>query len=250
MPFGRLLARGAALALSLVLGAAPPVSAATKPRKSPYVEIVGEATVVTAPRETVHKNGRKFLEFEVVLSSARAAADQPPGADRSLSLDTKGHVKVVHDLSCGGPAISLAEGDRIAIGGEYVHVPRGRDLIHFTHAADARCGGGSKHPEGYLRKLTAPATTPRPVAAVPEQAWRGRPGPAEKPYEAILSAKEKGASDADLLAKVESEHVVYSLTTSEIQQLRAAGVPERVLEAMLRSGRTPAPAATPSLTPR
>ena len=53
------------------------------------------------------------------------------------------------------------------------------------------------------------------------------------------------------LAKVERDGVRYSLTTPEIQKLRAAGVSETVIEAMLRSGRTPAPVGpTPVLTPR
>ena len=82
---------------------------------------------------------------------------------------------------------------------------------------------------------------------MPEQPYTGPPPPAsERPYAAILAAKEKGASNEELLAKVESEHVPYSLTTPEIQKLRAAGVSGAVIEAMLRSGRAPTPgAATP-----
>jgi hypothetical protein len=209
--------------------------------KSPFVQIVGEGTVVSAPRETKHKNGRKFLEFELTLTSAHAAAEQPSGADRGLALDTRGRVKVVHDLSCGGAAIALAMGDRVEIGGEYVHVPRGGDLIHFTHPADAsgRCGHGGKHPAGFLRKaapLRVPTATPRPVSLVPQQPYTGPPPAGERPYAAIVAAKEKGASEADLLAKVARDNAVYSLTTPEIQKLRAAGVSQSVIEAMLRSG--------------
>lgn len=241
--FGRVL--GAVLTSLLAL-AAPARAAA--PKKSPFVEILGRATVVTAPRETTHKNRRKFLEFEITLSSASPTASQPPGADVHLAIDRTGRVRVVHDLSCGGAAVALAVGDRIDIQGEYVHVPKGQDLIHFTHAADGKCGSGNdaaKHPGGFLRKVTVPPT-PRPAAIVPDQPYTGPPPPAsERPYAAILAAKQKGASNAELLARVENEHKAYSLTTPEIQDLRAGGVSEAVIEAMLRSGRTPTPAPTP-----
>jgi hypothetical protein len=81
----------------------------------------------------------------------------------------------------------------------------------------------------------------------------GTPRPTEKPYVAILRLREGGASNADLLAKVRSETVTYSLSTFDIQKLRAAGVSEEVITAMLAAGReartaTPAPALAP--TPR
>jgi hypothetical protein len=237
--------RPLAVALAGLLAMDSIAIAASKSHKSPFVEVVGEGTVATAPRETVHKNGRKFLEFEITLSTVRPAEEQPAGADRGLALDTKGRVKVVHDLSCGGASVSFAVGDRIAIGGEYVHVPKG-DLIHFTHPADGSCGHGDKHPTGFLRKVPAAPvglTTPRPAAVVPDQAYTGPPPAGKRPYEAIVAAREKGASDADLLAKIEREKVVYSLTTPEIQELHAAGVSQAVIEAMLRSGRVATPAA-------
>ncbi|HEY1435485.1 MAG TPA: hypothetical protein VGG65_08925 [Thermoanaerobaculia bacterium] len=222
------------------------VPAASPSRKSPFVEITGEGTVATAPRETVHKNGRRFLEFEIRLATARAAGVQPSGADRGLALDTAGRVRVVHDLSCGGAAVTLTVGDRIEIAGEYVHVPKGGDLIHFTHPADGTCGAGGRHPSGYLRKAAAPVglSKPKPAALVPDQAYTGPPPPAQdRPYAAIIGAKEKGASEADLLAKVARDNVAYALTTPEIQNLRAAGVSRTVIEAMLRSGHraTPVP---------
>jgi len=231
------------------------LGAASPSRKSPFVQIVGEGVVATAPKEKTHKNGRRFLEFDVTLSTARMAADQPAGADRSLTIDTKGRVHVVHDLSCGGAAIALAVGERIEIGGEYVHVPKGGDLIHFTHPADGTCGRGGAHPTGFLRRIvtTTPTphalTTPRPGTLVPDQPVTG-PAATGKPYEAILAAKERGVSNAELKARVEREGVAYSLTTPEIQKLRAAGVSGDVIEAMMRSGRTPSPAAaatTPTL---
>jgi hypothetical protein len=247
--------------LAGLLAVTTPAGAQGASRKSPYVEILGQGTVATAPRQTVHKNGRKFLEFEITLSSARPTGSQPGGADIHLALDTSGRVRVVHDLSCGGQAVALAVGDRIEIEGEYVHVPKGLDLIRFTHAADAKCGPGhgsaSKHSNGFLRKLPAPASgsgpagSPRPVAIVPDQPYTGPPPAGERPYAAIVAAKEKGASDVELLAKVERENTRYSLTTAEIQKLRAAGVSEAVIEAMLRAGRIQTPAGqTPAPTPR
>jgi hypothetical protein len=237
--------------LALFVLAAGGLRAAAPSRKSPHVEMVGEATVVSVPRETKHRNGRKFLEFEIRLVSARPTASQPAGADQTLAIDTAHDVRVVHDLSCGGAALHLEKGDRIEIAGEYVHVPKGGDLIHFTHPADGSCGTAGGHPSGFLRKIAvpgSPATTPRPVSAVPAQPYRGTPRPSAHPYQEILHAKERGASDAELLARIEREGTVYSLTTAEIQELRSAGVSGGVIEAMMRSGRTPRPAAT--ATPR
>ena len=155
-----LVGRVLAAVLTSLLALAVPARAAA-PKKSPFVEVLGRGTVVTAPRETTHKNRRKFLEFEITLSSASPTADQPAGADVHLALDTSkgGRVRVVHDLSCGGAAVALSVGDRIEIQGEYVHVPKGQDLIHFTHAADGKCGHGNgeagRHPGGFLKKLPA-----------------------------------------------------------------------------------------------
>ncbi len=242
----------------LILALAAPAVAGPS-RKSPFVEVLGQGTVLTAPRQTTHRNRRKFLEFEITLSSAQPTGSQPPGADVHLALDTTGRVHVVHDLSCGGAPVTLAVGDRIEIQGEYVHVAKGQDLIHFTHTADGKCGHGAvgegaKHPAGFVRKLAAPASesaSPRPAAVVPDQPYTGPPPAGERPYAAIVAAKEKGVSNAELLARVEREHTSYSLTTPEIQKLRAAGVSEAVIEAMMRSGRAPTPgAATPALTPR
>lgn len=234
---------GLVLLLGAALLAAVPVRAAS--RKSPYVEIVGEGTVATRPRETVHKNGRRFLEFEMTLASARPAAEQPSGADRNLKIDTTGRVRVVHDLSCGGGVVELAVGDRIDIAGEYVHVPKGGDLIHFTHPADGSCGRGGTHPAGFLKKAAAasPPPTPRPASLVPAQPYTGTPAAGPKPWETIVAAREQGVSNAELLARVEREKVVYSLSTFDIQKLRAAGVSGDVIEAMMRSGRMPSPAA-------
>ena len=247
-----MLHRRIAAPILALLASWPSLSIGAPSRKSPHVEIVGEGVVATPPKETVHKNGRRFLEFQVRLTTARPTANQPAGADPDLALDTTHPVRVVHDLSCGGASFHLEKGDRIEISGEYVHVPKGGDLIHFTHPADGSCGTAGGHPSGYLRRVVdrspTAAPTPRPVAAVPDQSYRGTPAPHARPYASIVAAKKEGASDADLLARIEKEGTVYSLTTAEIQELRSAGVSAPVIEAMLRSGRTPRPAATP--TPR
>ena len=244
--------RFAACVVLLLASSAGALCAASPSRKSPHVEIVAQGTVATTPKETVHKNGRRFLEFEVLLSAARSAPEQPKDADRGLSIDLTRPVRVVHDLSCGGAGIHLEKGDRIEIAGEYVHVPRGGDLIHFTHPADGSCGRSGGHPGGYLRKAAAGSgatrPTPIPASAVPDQTWRGTPRPVAKPWEEILAAKEKGASDAELLSRIEREGTIYSLTTADMERLRSAGISSRVIEAMLRSGRTPQPART--ATPR
>ena len=62
-------------------------------------------------------------------------------------------IHVVHDLSCGGQAVSLAAGDAAEIRGEYVAPDNGKDLIHFTHPADGSCGTKGGHPDGGIRKL-------------------------------------------------------------------------------------------------
>ncbi len=72
----------------------------------------------------------------------------------------------------------------------------------------------------------------------------GTPRPVEQPFLVILRLKESGASNAELLEKVRRENVAYSLSTFDIQKLRAAGVSEEVITAMLASGResrTPTP---------
>ena len=93
-----------------------------------------------------------------------------------------------------------------------------------------------------------PPPTPLPIAvppaaplaaAVPDQpviATDTAPATPAKSYEEILRLKEAGRSDDFLLNKIRTENVNYHLTTSEIQSLRAAGLSQEVLEAMLRSG--------------
>ena len=251
-------ARPVDLALVALLAASGAIAAEkARPGKSPHVEILARAEVVTAPRRTVRKNGRKLLEFEVTLDAYLVAPEQPAGADRNVPVDMQGRIKVVHDLSCGGDDPALAKGDRVELQGEYVDVAGGPDLIRFTHAAGGKgCGIGEAHPGGYLRKIvpvtpTPAVTPPRPAGIVPDQPFVGTPAAGEKPHAAILKMKEAGASDDALLEAIRSGKKSYPLSTYDIQQLRAAGVSSGVIEAMLQSGRAavtprPTPAATPS----
>ena len=133
-------------------------------RQSPHEEIVATARVGTEPKRTTHENGRAFEEFDIVILSARPA-DGDDGAARPPDVDRTASVHVVHDLSCGGNWVPLAPGDRIELKGEYVHPPKGHDLIHFTHPADASCGG-KPHADGGIRRAAEPG------AAAP-----GRPPP-------------------------------------------------------------------------
>lgn len=64
-----------------------------------------------------------------------------------------------------------------------------------------------------------------------------------RPYHDILKLKQAGLSDEFLLNKIRTEGVNYGLTTQQIVELRAAGVTEGVLEAMIRSGQPTAQTA-------
>jgi hypothetical protein len=87
---------------------------------------------------------------------------------------------------------------------------------------------------------TAPAYPP--AAAVPEQPPAAAPA-AARPHHDILKLKQAGLSDEFILNKIRTENVNYQLTTSEILELRSAGLSEGVLEEMLRSGKPPAAVA-------
>jgi hypothetical protein len=90
--------------------------------------------------------------------------------------------------------------------------------------------------------VVSPAPTPAAVPASAPSATAGMPvQPAvaavpSRPYQDILKLKQAGLSDEFLLNKVRTDNVPYQLTTSEIVELRAAGVSETVLQAMMRSG--------------
>ena len=79
----------------------------------------------------------------------------------------------------------------------------------------------------------APAVAPAPAAAAAVVI-------APRPYQDILKLKQAGLTDEFILNKVRTDNVPYQLTTSEIVELRTAGISENVLEAMMRSGQPPA----------
>ena len=76
-----------------------------------------------------------------------------------------------------------------------------------------------------------PAPAPVPTAVVVL---------APRPYHDILKLKQAGLTDEFILNKVRTDNVNYQLTTSEIVDLRGAGISETILEAMMRSGQPPA----------
>jgi hypothetical protein len=84
--------------------------------------------------------------------------------------------------------------------------------------------------------VSAALGSPPPAASVPEQPAPPAAAGTRRPYQDILTLKQSGASDEVLLEKVRADNVNYQLTTSEIIELRDAGVPPDVMKAMLRSG--------------
>ena len=241
-----------AAGLFLVLGrnaaatAAAPSGAVHAPPSGAIhvVEIVARAEVVSAPKRVTLAGGRSGIELQVTLDSYQLAPDQTKGADRQTLVDMEGHVRVQHDLGCGGEEVVLGVGDRVDLKGEYVEEHAGGDLIRFTHAPGAAGCGDKDRPAGYLRKVvkdkpTPQVTPPAPSGIIPDQPYVGTPRPTEKAYLEILHLKEGGASDAKLLDKIRSEKKLYSLTLGDIQKLKDAGVSQQVVEAMLQSGRGP-----------
>lgn len=98
---------------------------------------------------------------------------------------------------------------------------------------------------------SVPPPAPAPAAAVPSQpAAAPVLAAAPRPYQDVLKLKQAGLSDEFILNKVRTENVNYQLTTSEILELRAAGVSETVLAAMLRSGQPPAAMAGTAIARR
>ncbi len=149
--------RSLALGLTLLLLAAAPVLAAKKPsKKSPHTQIAAVCRVETAPAEKTHRTTGRSSSSTSRSCPSRACRATPPRSRRSPS-GTDRRIHVVHDLSCGGAPIALTPGDAAEIRGEYVAVPNGRDLIHFTHPADGSCGAAGGRPDGGIRKIDAAA---------------------------------------------------------------------------------------------
>jgi hypothetical protein len=78
--------------------------------------------------------------------------------------------------------------------------------------------------------------SPPPAAAVPEQPTPSPETRAGRPYRKILELKRSGASDDELLGKIRATDINYQLTSSEILELRGAGISQAVIEEMMRSG--------------
>jgi hypothetical protein len=89
---------------------------------------------------------------------------------------------------------------------------------------------------------TPPGELQTPVA-VPTAAPAAAPAANPRPYIDILKLKQAGMSDQFLQNKILTENLRYDLTTDEILQLRNAGIPEAVIEAMRASGQTKEPGA-------
>ena len=234
--------------------AAPTPAAAVKAAE-PSLQVVARGEVVTKPR-TVARKGRSYLEFEITLSAYTLAPKQRPGADRSVTADMQGRVRVIHDTGCGEGAPDLAVGDRVEVSGEYVKGSAG-DRIEFTNstASSKVCGKGSDRPDGYLREIfsvtpTPAVTAPRPSGIIPDQPFVGTPAAGEKPYAGILRMKEAGATEDQMLERIAKEKKSYSLSTTDLRTLRDAGISPRVIEAMMRTGRSPVtPPPPPKKTP-
>jgi hypothetical protein len=91
---------------------------------------------------------------------------------------------------------------------------------------------------------SAPTQAPQAVPALATApAASAAPAAPPRPYQDILKLKQAGLSDEFLLNKIRSDNVPYHLTTSEIVELRAAGISETVLEAMMKAGQPPATAS-------
>lgn len=87
-----------------------------------------------------------------------------------------------------------------------------------------------------------PPPPPPPAAAIPDQPLSAASDSA-RPHQDLVKLKQAGLSDEFLLNKIRSDNVNYNLTTADILELRASGLSEAILEAMLRSGQPPAATA-------
>ena len=88
---------------------------------------------------------------------------------------------------------------------------------------------------------SAALAPPPPAAAVPPQPLALSATP--RPHQDIIRLKQSGLSDEFLLNKIRNENVNYQLTTSDILDLRVAGLSETLIEAMMRSGQPAAATA-------
>ncbi len=75
------------------------------------------------------------------------------------------------------------------------------------------------------------------------------PAPEPKPYEQVVKLWKAQLSEEFLLRKIEREQVAYRLSTDDIIACKVAGVPESIIEAMMKTGGRPTPAAKPVVPP-
>jgi hypothetical protein len=96
-------------------------------------------------------------------------------------------------------------------------------------------------PQPAVTPVTPVPTAPPSVAPL-ETSLAPPPAPvaASRPYQDIVKLKQAGLTDEFILNKVRTDNIPYQLTTSEIVELRNAGISESVLQAMMRSGQPPA----------
>jgi hypothetical protein len=96
-------------------------------------------------------------------------------------------------------------------------------------------------PQPVVTPVTPVPTAP-PSAPALETSLASPPAPVapSRPYQDILKLKQAGLTDEFILNKVHTDNIPYQLTTSEIVELRNAGISENVLQAMMRSGQPPA----------
>ncbi len=73
--------------------------------------------------------------------------------------------------------------------------------------------------------------------------------PEPKPFEQVVKLWKAQLSEEFLLRKIEREQVDYRLSTDDIIACKAAGVPESIIEAMMKTGSLPAPSAEPVVPP-
>ena len=91
-------------------------------------------------------------------------------------------------------------------------------------------------PQPVVTPVTPVPTAPPSAPALETPA----PAAASRPYQDIIKLKQAGLTDEFILNKVRTDNIPYQLTTSEIVELRGAGISETVLQAMMRSGQPPA----------
>ena len=89
----------------------------------------------------------------------------------------------------------------------------------------------------------------RPAAAAAPREAGVVSVPESRPYEQVVKLWKAGLSEEFLRRKIERESVVYGLSTDEIIACKAAGVPEPVIEAMMKTEASKGPAAPPAAPP-